>query len=529
MTISQNILVALVSGVSAEISQQSKHDSPQKNDTNESKLGFLGIGARFVIRYIKSSYRDDPFRTFLELLLILFIAWYISRNKYKMNQTDIKLTEKEIDDLISEWKPEPLSLALTKDEQEVLDNTPVIDGPNGTIVTLTDGTTAVNFSCFDFLGFLSNPSVKEKAIDILRNYGVGTCGPTGFYGTLDIHMELENSITNFMKADSSILYSQGMATIVSIIPCFSKRDDIIIADEKNNFMIQQGIKLSRSKVFWYKHNDMQDLERVLIKTNEIVSKVKGPLPRKFIITEGLFSNTGNIVPLDVVMKLKNKYKYRLILDDSLAIGTLGSRGAGTTDMFEISPKDVDLLLGSLWQVFGAAGGFCCASKELIGHQRLSGAGYVFSASMPAILSVTANDNIRRLQSDYPLLLPKLRENISNFRNAISKIDSIIVEGSDLSPVIHIHLSTPTIKSCLKKSKGYEVASFTNNEENHLLIQISSHMRNHGILVSQAVYDDDQEHTVNKPSLKVLVSVNHTLNDFQMFADLLNQAIRMLSI
>ncbi|OMJ10837.1 Serine palmitoyltransferase 1, partial [Smittium culicis] len=121
MSVSQIILVALVSGVSAEISQQSNHESPKNNVTNESKLGFLGIGARFVIRYIKSSYRDDPFRTFLELLLILFIAWYISRNKYKMNQTDIKLSEKEIDDLISEWKPEPLSIALTKHEQEVLD------------------------------------------------------------------------------------------------------------------------------------------------------------------------------------------------------------------------------------------------------------------------------------------------------------------------------------------------------------------------------------------------------------------------
>ncbi|OLY77603.1 Serine palmitoyltransferase 1 [Smittium mucronatum] len=524
MSIGTGILISLLSAAFAEKDNfaQSKNDPINHDETP--KHSFIGIGIRFIIRYVKSSYRDDPFRTFLELCLVFFIVWYISRNKYKMNQTDIVLSEKDIDELISEWKPDPLSLELTNEEKEVLENVPVIDGPNGVVVNLIDGSKVVNFTCFDFLGFQTNSDIKNKAVSILRDYGVGACGPTGFYGTLDVHMELESTIKTFMNAEGAILYSQGMATIVSIIPCFSKRNDIIIADEKCNFMIQQGINLSRSKVFWYKHNDMDDLERVMIKTNDIVSKVKGPLPRKFVITEGLFSDTGNIVPLDTVMDLKNKYKYRIILDDSLAIGTLGPRGAGTTDLFGISPKKIDLLLGSLWQVFGAAGGFCCASKELISHQRLSGAGYVFSASMPAILAVTADDNIKRLEIDYPVLLPKLHKNVSLFRKTISRIKDIIVEGDPLSPIIHIRLSNDIIKNYIRITKGQDVETWSRQEENHILIGIVSEMRKGGVLVSQAIYVDEQEHSSHKPSIKALITVSHTTEHFDSFCELLEESI-----
>ncbi|PVU97706.1 hypothetical protein BB561_000362 [Smittium simulii] len=500
----------------------------QDNFDSQNPQNFFSIGARFVIRYIKSSYRNDPFRTFLEACLVFFIIWYVSRQKYRMNQTEVELSEKEVDELISEWKPEPLVRALTSVEQTILTNTPIINSPNTIIAELSTGTTAINFTSFDFLGIMNSEGAKAKAVQTLRNYGVGPCGPPGFFGTLDVHIELETTIAQFLKAEAAILYSQGMAVCVSVIPCFSKRGDIIVADEKVNFMLQQGIKLSRSKVYWYKHNDMEDLDRVLALANQNSSKKKGSIPRKFIISEGLFQYTGNIIKLNKVMELKNKHKFRLILDDSLAIGVLGSRGAGSTDHFNISAKSIDLLIGSLWGVFGGAGGFCCASKELIGHQRLSGLGYVFSAAMPAIMAITASDSIKRLEIDYILLLSALRKNISTLRNLLNEIDGVEILGDDFSPVIHVELKNEHYFKMIKSSNtGINTSDeISRNQMVEILCGITNEMQNSGVLVVQDIYIVDQEHNVPKPSIRILLSGGHSIEHLEKLSQELKKAIKV---
>ncbi|KAJ2696973.1 serine palmitoyltransferase component, partial [Coemansia spiralis] len=312
---------------------------------------------RVVLRYIKNSYKDDPFRTFLEACLIGFIIWYMTKRKYNIGTNEIVLTEKEIDELVEEWKPEPLVAPLTDFEREMLDRAVMIDGPNGTKVRVVtgNGTTkpAVNFASYNFLGFIDSEEVREHAVETLRKYGVGSCGPPGFYGTLDVHMNLEKQLAAFVGHSAAILYSQAFATTLSVIPCFSKRNDIIVADESINFAAQRAIFLARSKVYWYKHNDMADLERVLGDVNkQLARRGKGTLPRKFIITEGLFQNTGDIAPLDELVALKHRYKFRIILDESFSFGVLGKRGAGLTDHFNIDPHEVDLLIGALCYSLG---------------------------------------------------------------------------------------------------------------------------------------------------------------------------------
>ncbi|KAJ2459159.1 serine palmitoyltransferase component, partial [Coemansia sp. RSA 2322] len=246
---------------------------------------------RMVLRYIKNSYKDDPFRTFLEVCLIAFIIWYMTKQKYNIGNNEIQLSEKEIDELVDEWKPEPLVPELTEFERETLDKAVLLDGPNGIKVRLAtgNGKPILNFASYNFLGFIDNPDFGAHAIETLRKYGVGSCGPPGFYGTLDVHMELEKQLAAFVGHSSAILYSQAFTTVLSVIPCFSKRGDIIVADEAVSFPIQQAISLARSKVYWYKHNDMADLERVLKDVNMQLADRRGKnaLPRKFIVTEGL--------------------------------------------------------------------------------------------------------------------------------------------------------------------------------------------------------------------------------------------------
>lgn len=153
----------------------------------------------------------------------------------------------------------------------------------------------MNLATSNYYNFLANEALKEKAITTLRTYGVGPCGPPNFYGTQDVHMQTETDIAAHLGVPACIVYAQAFSTITSVIPAFSKRGDIIVADRTVSYSIRKGIQLSRSTVYWYEHNDMEDLERVLQKV--IKSTARKPLTRRFIVTEGLSEIIGDVVDL----------------------------------------------------------------------------------------------------------------------------------------------------------------------------------------------------------------------------------------
>jgi serine palmitoyltransferase len=152
-----------------------------------------------------------------------------------------------------------------------------------------------NLASYNFYNFIANEELKEKAIKTLRKYGVGPCGPPGFYGTQDVHMQTEADVAAHLGTAACIIYAQSFSTISSVIPSFSKRGDIVVADKSVNYAVRKGIQISRSTIRWYEHNDMKDLERVLQKVTK--EQAKKPLTRRFIITEGLFENIGDVVDL----------------------------------------------------------------------------------------------------------------------------------------------------------------------------------------------------------------------------------------
>lgn len=171
----------------------------------------------------------------------------------------------------------------------------MVDSPTGPKSKLSNGRTVTNLASYNLYNFVANETLKEKAIQTLRTYGVGPCGPPGFYGTQDVHMKTEADIATFLGTPACIVYAQAFSTISSVIPAFSKRGDIIVADKAVNHAIQRGIQISRSTVRWFEHNDMDDLEKVLQKVTR--EQARKPLTRRFIITEGLFENVGDMVDL----------------------------------------------------------------------------------------------------------------------------------------------------------------------------------------------------------------------------------------
>lgn len=156
-----------------------------------------------------------------------------------------------------------------------------------------------NLASYNFYNLAGNESLKEKAIQTLRTYGVGPCGPPGFYGTQDVHVQTEADIAAHLGTPACIAYAQAFSTISSVIPAFSKRGDVIVADKAVNYAIRKGIQISRSTVRWYEHNDMEDMQRVLERV--IKEQAKKPLTRRFIVTEGLFENVGDMVNLPKIV------------------------------------------------------------------------------------------------------------------------------------------------------------------------------------------------------------------------------------
>jgi serine palmitoyltransferase len=250
--------------------------------------------------------------------------------------------------------------------------------------------------------------LKEKAIDTLRTYGVGPCGPPGFYGTQDVHKRIEADIASHIGAPSCIVYAQAFSTISSVLPAFSKRGDIIVADKAVNYAIRKGLQISRSTVRWYEHNDLDDMERVIAKV--VKEQAKKPLTRRFIVTEALSEDVGDMLDLPRVVALKQRFRFRLILDETWSYGVLGRTGRGLTEHQNVDPANVDMIIGSLAGPLCSGGGFCAASEEITEHQRISSSAFTYSAALPAMLATTASETVTMLQTN-PEILANCREYI----------------------------------------------------------------------------------------------------------------------
>jgi serine palmitoyltransferase len=246
-------------------------------------------------------------------------------------------------------------------------------------------------------------------------------------------MKTEVDIASYLGTEGCIVYAQAFSTISSVIPAFCKRGDVIVADEAVNFPIRKGLQISRSNIKWYKHGDMDDLERVMRRVAQEQSKKK--LTRRFVVTEGLFESIGDCVDLPKLIELKEKYKFRVILDETWSFGVLGRTGRGLTEAQNVDPSQVDMIVGSLAGPLCAGGGFCAGPKDVVEHQRIMAASFTFSAALPAMLAVTASETINMLQSN-PDVMVQCRENIKTMRAQLDpRSDWVMCTSAAENPIM----------------------------------------------------------------------------------------------
>lgn len=275
-----------------------------------------------------------------------------------------------------------------------------------------------------------------------------------------------------------------------MIPAFAKRNDIVVVDDGVCFAVQRGIALSRARVHYYKHNDTADLRRTL---QSIVAAERGKyLTRRFLITEGLFQKSGEIVDLPEVMRMKEEFRFRLILDDSAAFGVLGPRGLGTCDHYGLDASDV-ILVASLSQAIGACGGFTAGKKEIIDHQVLSNQAYCYSASLPALFATSTLKALDLL----PSRIPELHKEVRRFDEAYHRhardfsLRGFVISGHVESPLRFLHSSSPDVRNDTERAK---------------VDALIARMKKEGYQLARRILADADEIRPSRPAVKICIGI-----------------------
>ncbi len=299
-----------------------------------------------------------------------------------------------------------------------------IDSGQGTQVTVK-GKRLIMIGSNNYLGLVSHPKVVAAAHAALEKYGAGCTGSRFLNGTLDIHEQLETELARFMHKEAALVFSTGFQTNQGTISCLVGKSDIVITDRSDHASIVDGCRLSFGRVKKYRHNDMDDLERVL--------KTIGDGPGKLIITDGVFSMEGDIANLPKIVELGKKYKAGIMVDDAHSIGVLGPDGNGTAAHFGLVDQ-VDIIMGTFSKSLVSIGGFIAASSPVIDYIKHHSRALIFSASMPPA-SVAAVRVALEITKSEPQRRQRLWKNTEKMRQGFQAMG--YNTGTSETPIIPV--------------------------------------------------------------------------------------------
>ncbi len=233
------------------------------------------------------------------------------------------------------------------------------------------GRKVLMFGSNSYLGLTNHPKVIEAAVEATRKYGTGCAGSRFLNGTLDLHLELEKELAEFVGKEDAIIYSTGFQVNLGVVSCVTGREDYVICDELDHASIVEGRRLSFSQTLKFKHNDMDSLEKELQKCK--------PDKIKLIVVDGVFSMEGDVANLPEIVRLAKKYNANIMVDEAHGLGVMGNQGRGVCDHFGLT-KDVDLIMGTFSKSLASIGGFIAGDSSIINFLRHNSRPYIFSAS-----------------------------------------------------------------------------------------------------------------------------------------------------
>jgi 8-amino-7-oxononanoate synthase len=310
-----------------------------------------------------------------------------------------------------------------------------IQESEGPVVQI-EGRKVVMAGSNNYLGLTAHPKVKEAAIRAVHKYGTGCSGSRYLTGTLDLHVELEARLAKFMGKEDCLLYSTGFQTAQGIIPTLVEPGSYVVSDKDNHACIVAGnliangagafVDKDAQTVVRYKHNDMKHLETM-------ISKLPMDAP-KLIVSDGVFSTSGEILDLPNMVPIAKKYNARILVDDAHAIGVIGKGGRGTASHYGLDDQ-VDMTMGTFSKTFASLGGFVVGDRSVINYLKHHAPALIFSAS-PTPASVAAALAALDLLETEPWRIDKLMRNARKMRQGLKEMGYKVGEhDSAVVPVI----------------------------------------------------------------------------------------------
>lgn len=302
-----------------------------------------------------------------------------------------------------------------------------ITGKQDTEVNMS-GQKVLMFGSNAYTGLTGDERVINAAKEALDKYGSGCAGSRFLNGTLDIHVQLEKELAEFEHKEEAMCFSTGFFVNSGVIPVLCGREDYIICDERDHASIVDGRRLSFAKQLKYRHNDMEDLEKILQKCEEDALKL--------IVVDGVFSMEGDLCNLPEIIRLKKKYKnVAVMVDEAHGLGVFGKEGRGVCDHFGLI-DDVDIIMGTFSKSLASIGGFVAADFDTINYLRHAVRTYIFSASNTPAATAAAREALHIIRKE-PERIEKLWE-VTNY--ALNRFREEGFEiGDTESPIIPLYV------------------------------------------------------------------------------------------
>ena len=272
------------------------------------------------------------------------------------------------------------------------------------------GKEVLNWSLNNYIGLANHPEVRKADADAAAEYGMGyPMGARMMSGQTKYHEELETKLAKFVGQEAGYLLNYGYQGMVSIIDSLVDRKDVIVYDAESHACILDGLRLHFGKRYVFPHNNIENLERELERATKLADKTGGGI---LVITEGVFGMVGDLGKLDEIVKLKKKFKFRLLVDDAHGFGTMGKTGAGTGEHFNVQ-EEIDVYFSTFAKSMAGIGAFVAADKDVIDYLAYNMRSQIFAKSLPMPMTIGALKRLELLQTK-----PELREKLWTIVNAL---------------------------------------------------------------------------------------------------------------
>ena len=305
----------------------------------------------------------------------------------------------------------------------------IIESAQGVEVTLKNKR-YISFCSNDYLGLANDPRVCHATIEAIRKFGVGSGASQLISGYSSLHYELEQQLADFFSYPDCILFSSGYLANLGVISSFTNKHSTIIEDKLNHASLIDAAKYAGCKLNRYRHRDTAHAKKIITKNSQ----------SGLIVTDGVFSMEGSIAPLQKLIELKNKYQFKLVVDDAHGIGVLGKHGKGSLEHEKVSSSQVDILIGTFGKSFGASGAFVLSDQQSIEYLIQKARTLIYTTAPPAALAAAAKTSLEIIASE-PERRARLQNNILYFRecakqsslnllDSVTAIQSLIIGEND---------------------------------------------------------------------------------------------------